>query len=95
VSDTVDFGVIRIIADDHEEAKKRLLQEGLSFAEVDVLVLEMQNRPGALAQIAHRLSKAKVNVEYVYSGASDEKGSAKIILRVSNLARAKQARGTI
>ena len=94
VSDTVDFGVIRIVADEHEEAKKVLRQEGLSFVEVDVLAIETQNRPGALAQIAHKLSKAKVNVEYVYSGASDEKGFARIVLRVSNLARAKQALGT-
>lgn len=91
VSDTVDFGVVRFIPDEPDEARKVLRQEGLEFMEGDVLAIEMQNKPGALGEVAHKLAKAKVNIEYAYVSLGSPQGFATVILRVSNISRAKQA----
>ena len=61
--------------------------------ENDVLMLENDNKPGILASIAHRLAKAKVNIEYAYGGAADGCPIATLVLGVEDAARASAAAG--
>jgi hypothetical protein len=54
----------------------------------DVLLVDIENRPGALAEITSKLGNKGINVEYCY-GTLSRKGSAtSIILDVSNIDKA-------
>jgi hypothetical protein len=59
--------------------------------ETEVLMIETASQPGVLAKIADRLAQAKVNIEYAYlaGGRGVEKGL--IVLRPSDVEKAKRA----
>ncbi|MFQ3578416.1 MAG: ACT domain-containing protein, partial [Verrucomicrobiia bacterium] len=61
--------------------------------ESDVLMIESDNRPGTLAEIAHTLSKAKVNIEYAYLATSPKARRGLCILRPSDVPKAMKALG--
>lgn len=67
VSDTTDYGIVRLVVDDPEKAKDVL--EGASFRVKvsDVLCIDLPDRPGGLASILKVVSDAGVSIEYVYS----------------------------
>jgi hypothetical protein len=52
------------------------------------LAVKLANRPGELAKLAGKFSRAKVNIEYAY-GSSDGSG-ATLFFRVSDLKRAAE-----
>lgn len=67
VSDTADFGILRIIVDKPEEAKAVLKERGFTVKESDVICVLLPDQPGGLAGILKIVAEAGVNVEYVYS----------------------------
>jgi hypothetical protein len=54
----------------------------------DVLKVELENRPGALAEVATKLGNKGVNIEYCYGTIAKKAGSTTVILDVSDLDRA-------
>jgi hypothetical protein len=54
----------------------------------DVLKVDLENRPGALAEIATKLGDKGVNIEYCYGTLSTKGKSAAVILDVSDINRA-------
>lgn len=87
-SDTVDHSVIRLVVSDYQKAVEVFEARGALVVEDDVLMVKVGNKPGELARIAHKLSDAKLNIEYCYSAASPDVRTALLILRVSNPAKA-------
>jgi hypothetical protein len=68
-----------------------LLDEAGTLAlETEVLMIETTSRPGVLAKIAERLAEAEVNIEYAYlaGGRGTEKGL--LVLRPSDVEKAKR-----
>ncbi len=90
VLDTIDSGLIRMVVDDHEHAVKALKDAGLNVIETDVLSLEMTHKPGTLAEITKRLSKARINIEYAYVSVPPGDGKSIGIFWVSNLKKASE-----
>src|SRR6202048_578888 len=62
-SDTVDHTVVRMVVSDPTKALMLLGEAGTLALETEGLMIESDNEPGTLAQIAERLSKADVNIE--------------------------------
>jgi len=91
VSDTVDHSVIRMIVSDPTKALMLLGERGVLAFENDVLMIDAANELGVLGRIADALSRAEVNIEYAYfaSNAASPKGI--IVLRPSNVEKARQA----
>jgi hypothetical protein len=87
-SDTVDHSVIRLVLSDYRKAMMVFEERGTLVVEDDVLMIEGTNKPGALAQIAHKLAAAKINIEYCYSATAPEATKGLLILRVSNPSKA-------
>jgi hypothetical protein len=88
-SDTVDHTVVRMVVSDPTKALMLLGEAGVLALEAEVLMIETANQPGVLATIAEHLAEADVNIEYVYlaGGRGVEKGL--IILRPSDVEKAK------
>lgn len=89
VADTHDFGILRIICEDHAAAVKVLKDGGYVIAETEVLAVEIPDRPGSLAEILEALVKADIAVEYTYAFLSVKNiGHAYMIFRVDDNALA-------
>ena len=68
VSDTAEYGIVRVIVDDPKKGKEVLTKAGFTVKETPVIVIDMpQDRPGGLASALKAVSDAGVNIEYVYS----------------------------
>lgn len=54
----------------------------------DVLLVSLENRPGALAEVASKLGNKGINIEYCYSTLNKKKNSNAVILDVSDIDKA-------
>lgn len=67
VSDTADYGIVRLVVDQPEQAEEVLKAAGFTVKVSDVICIDLPDRPGGLASILKVVSDAGVNIEYVYS----------------------------
>jgi len=88
VSDTTDHSVVRLVVSDSQKALYLLEERGALVVENNVLLLENANKPGAMATIAHKLAKAKINIEYAYLATSPSSKKGLAVLRVSDTKKA-------
>lgn len=54
----------------------------------DVLKIDLENRPGALAEVTTKLGNKGINIEYCYGTLSHKGGATSIILDVSDIDKA-------
>lgn len=54
----------------------------------DVLKVDLENRPGALAELASKLGNKGVNIEYCYGTLSKKGDMASVIIDVSDIDKA-------
>ena len=90
ISDTVDHAVVRMVVSDSAKALLLFEERGTLVVENEVLMIDGDNKPGSLAEIAHKLSKAKVNIEYAYLATSPGSRRGLAIIRPSNVKKALQ-----
>jgi len=88
VSDTVDHAVVRMVVSNPDKAIVIFEDHNTLVVENEVLMIESDNRPGTLADITAKLSRAKVNIEYAYLATSSKAKRGLCILRPSNVAKA-------
>jgi len=92
VSDATDISTIRLLVNDVPAAKTALREAGVQFVSQEVLVLDLEDKPGALEKVASRLGEAGVNIHYLY-GTGESGQKSVMVLRVSDVDRARQALG--
>lgn len=90
-SDTVDHSVVRMVVSNPRDALLLFEEHGTLVVESEVLLIEGDNRPGALARICNRLGDAGVNIEYCYCATPPSARKGLLILRVSNTKKAMKA----
>ena len=90
ISDAADLSTIRLLVSNTTAAKRALREAGITFVTQEVLLIEVEDKPGALEDVALRLGEAGINVQYVYGMGDGGKGFARMVLRVSDVDRAKQ-----
>ncbi|MDR2489709.1 MAG: ACT domain-containing protein [Desulfovibrio sp.] len=66
LADTSEFGILRLIVDNHEKAQAALKAEGLTVSRTGVVAIEVAHSPGGLNRILHILEKHGINIEYMY-----------------------------
>ena len=88
ISDTADHSVVRLVVSNPEKALAIFEERGVLTVESKVLAIENSNKLGALAKIATRLAKAKINIEYAYLATSPGAKTGLLILRVDDTKRA-------
>lgn len=88
VSDTVDHAVVRLVVTDPHKAIHLLGEHGMLVVETDVLALGLPDKPGKLAEIAGKLARAKINIEYAYGSSDHSEGL--VFVRVSDVKKAVQ-----
>ncbi len=59
----------------------------------DVLRVDLENRPGALAELTSKLGDEGINIEYCYGTLARKGNMVSVIMDVSNIERALQVLG--
>ena len=78
-------GTVHVLVADGAKAKKVLEANKIEVAATsEVLVLDVEDRPGILANIARRLASANINIQLAYLAAS-----TRLVLGVDDLEQAR------
>ena len=97
LADTDQFGILRLVVRDWERGQRALEQAGMVVNVVDVVPIEVDDRPGGLAAVLAAVDDAQIGVEYMYPFAAGPRaGKAAIVFRFDDPGRALasvQARG--
>lgn len=67
ISDTVEYGIYRIICDKPAKAYELLKERGISAITNDVFAIELDDTPGQAATAISLFAKAGINISYLYS----------------------------
>ena len=67
IAETVDYGVLRLIADDSDKAFRILSEAGFVVSENTVEAVAVPDRAGGLNEVLHILSENGADIEYMYS----------------------------
>jgi hypothetical protein len=90
ISETQDFGILRMIVNDLDAAKTTLKANDCIYTITDVVGVYIPDVPGAMAKVIHLLSENDINLEYVYAFLGLSHGSACVILRVADNKKAEK-----
>jgi len=85
LADTSDFGILRLIVNDHEKAKEILKEHGFTVGRTEVVAVEVEDRPGGLNRILQILFEGAVNVEYMYAFVQQSGENAVLIFRFDDI----------
>ncbi len=84
LADTSDFGILRLIVNNHETAKTALKSAGFTVGLTQVVAVAVPHVPGGLNAILQMLGKKGINVEYMYAFLQEGE-NAVLIFRFNNL----------
>ena len=90
LADTSDYGMLRMVTCNPEEAKKVLKEKGFSAKLTDVIAVKLEHKVGQLQKVLEVLINENINVEYMYA-LSTKNEDAIIVLKTSNAEAAASA----
>ena len=85
VSESSDFGILRLIVSDIDQAKQVLREKGYAVSTTDVVCLYCPNQPGALAKAMDIITQAGIFIEYMYAFSQGD--SAHVIIRPDDVVK--------
>lgn len=91
LADTREYGILRLIVGDWQNAKTVLEAAGFVVNVTEVLAVEVPDRPGGLADVLKVVEEAGVNVEYMYAFAEKRGDKAVLVFRFDDVDAAIQA----
>ena len=90
VAETTEQGVVRLVVDGVSAARDALKKSKLSFVTARVLLVDLPNEPGALAEAAGALAAKKVNVQFVYGSTVRAGEEVTVVVGVDDVDAAKK-----
>ncbi len=81
-------GKLRLLVADLDGARSALKKAKIKFSEETALVLSLENKPGALNDVADVLTKARINIKCGYCTPSREGKRAIVVLTLSHTQKA-------
>ena len=91
IAETNEFGILRLIVNDTENAKNILQNDGYLLKTIDVVGVKIGDTPGELTSALAVLDKENINVEYLYAFMARTEKHAYVVLRVENNNHAETA----
>ncbi len=85
VSDTVEFGILRLIVNKPELAAQVLRDGGFTAQTTDVVVAVMKDRIGAFDEIVTYLGAEGIDICYVYSFIGEIAATGRVAIRTDNM----------
>jgi hypothetical protein len=84
LADTQQFGIVRLIVEDWEKAKRVLEAAGYVVNVREVVAATVKDAPGGMAEILDVIQAAGVNIEYMYAFTSHHGKDAILVFRFDN-----------
>ena len=84
LADTSDFGIVRMIVDNHDRAKSVLTEKGFAVNVREVLAVCVPDRPGGMSEVMQVLDNAGANIEYSYAFSFHKGEKAVLVFRFSD-----------
>lgn len=81
IAETEDFGVLRIVVDRPEFALQVLKSNGFISRFSEIVGVEVEDKPGGLAEILKVLADNDINVEYMYGFLEKSGDKALLVFR--------------
>lgn len=91
LADTSDFGIVRMIVDDHEKAQSTLIEKGHVVNVSQVVAVCVPDRPGGMAEVMSSLDRVGANIEYSYAFAFHKGEKAVLVFRFDDNLKALSA----
>ena len=85
LADPSDFGILRLIVNDTENARRVLKEKGFTVGTTEVVVVEVKDKPGGLANVLQIIKKADLNIEYMYAFTQKSGETGLIIFRFEKI----------
>ncbi len=89
IADTKDFGILRMITSDNDKTRE-VLSGDTVVNTTEVIAVKMADKPGALYKVIDILSKAGVNIEYMYAFTASDALGAYVVFRVDDVEQAQK-----
>ena len=80
---------LMFVADDTLRAGDALAKKGYSVKESEVVLVDLENKPGALKGLTAKLAAEKIDIKYAYGTACPEGCPARIVLATANNEKAE------
>jgi len=81
-------GKVRLLVDNPDKAKEALNTAKIRFSEEEVIALNLDNRPGALGEVAEKLAQSKINIRYACATTTEGVAKATVIIGVRDADKA-------
>ena len=88
LADSADFGVLRLIVDNHTHCLAVLKEAGFMAQETSVIAVEIEDHPGGLDRVLATFATAGINVEYMYAFVEKTRDNAVVIFRIDGMEQA-------
>ncbi|MFR3188335.1 MAG: amino acid-binding protein [Phocaeicola sp.] len=88
ISDTVEYGIYRIICSEPERAYDTLKSAGIAANISDVFAIKLDNQPGRAAEAIRSFTDAGIGISYLYSFLLDGKGI--LVFRTDNTEKTRE-----
>lgn len=87
LADTTEYGLLRLIVNNPELGRDKLVDKGFSTMLTDVLVIKIEHKAGSLQQFLKVIADRDINVEYMY-GLSIDGDEASVVMKTSDAEKA-------
>lgn len=87
LADTEQFGILRLLVHDWEQAKNILEAEGLIVRVTEVVAMPISNEVGALQKLLEVIDNNNLSIEYMYAFTSNN-GKAVMVFRFEDIDQA-------
>jgi hypothetical protein len=84
IADTNDFGIVRLVTDNNDRALEVLRRAGFTAATNSLIGIEVEDKPGGLAEVLKIFDDNDIDIEYLYSFARVEAKKAIILVKVAD-----------
>ena len=86
VVEAEEMSMIQVIVSDASKARKALAAAGISYSEEKVAILNLPNRPGALAAVVNALAEKKIAIHFLYATSPhDTHGDVAVVISADDL----------
>ena len=88
IAESPEFGILRVVLNDTEKAKKILKENGFIATIAQVVAIEVSDTPGGLAKALKVLAENNINLEYMYGFVEKASEKALMVLKFDNVNKA-------
>ena len=84
-NDSAEYGIVRMVVSDPDKAKDALEKAGYLCKTMDVMGVEIEDKPGALNSLLQALSSSNVSANYLYLSFDRERATPIMIIHTDEI----------